>query len=84
MPNYKVRVSQKVYYDIEFWAASPALAVRAVARGLYDGGADEPDMMEVDSEDFIIEPIQTDANGDEYQGQDVAEALHLAAQQKWE
>lgn len=63
MPKFRIRLSQRVYYDATVSADTPAAAFAEMARQLYESDGDEPDMVEVDSEDFTIEPDIYDERG---------------------
>jgi len=65
MPKFQVRVSQRVFYDVEVEAESFAAARAQVQDTIVDGDAEgDLDMTEVDSGDWRVEEIQTDENGD--------------------
>jgi hypothetical protein len=65
MSEFRIRLSQRVYYDASVNADNFAEAVRVVARQLYEDDAEEPNMIEVDNGDFVIEQVQIDGDGNE-------------------
>ena len=71
MPTFKIKVSQRVFYDVEVEAASAVEALRLVDRAIKSTeedapGLDEYPMRETDSGEFEVEEVQTDHVGDAY------------------
>lgn len=71
MTTYTIRVSQRVYYDVEVEAPSELEALRLVDRSINDPSASAPDFSdwlssERDSDDFEIDAVQVDPDGGDY------------------
>ena len=71
MPTFKIKVSQRVFYDVEVEAASAVEALRLVDRAIRSTGEDAPGldeypMRETDSGEFEVEEVQTDLEADAY------------------
>jgi hypothetical protein len=64
MPEFRIRLSQRVHYDAIVNEETFAAAVRTVSH-MVENGSESPDMAEVDSSDYEIDDFQTDANGDQ-------------------
>lgn len=72
MTLYTIRVSQRVFYDVQIEAHSPVEALREVGasldRATSDPGPtlDDYQPVECDSGSWEIEPVQLDADGQPY------------------
>ncbi len=83
MAKFTIRISQRVYYDVEVEALTPSEALTTVANAIHSPdvdapGLDEMTMIEADTDEFEIEPTQTDAEGDDYCDEDPNFACNLA------
>lgn len=58
MPKHTIRVSQRVFYEVEIEAETAVAALGIVDRWLHDGSPDAPDLSneltEVDSDNFVL------------------------------